>query len=104
MYKLVVALPLFFAAVSAGIIGAPYSHGGLALAHSAPIYASPVVHAPLVHAPILAHAPLATSYSNSYRVVHDSVPVVKTVAIAHQPLIAHQPIALTLGHGGYLHH
>ncbi|CAH1398689.1 unnamed protein product [Nezara viridula] len=96
MFKLVV-LPLLFAAVSAGIIGAPLAHGpALAIGHH-----------PLVAAPVAVHTPLvathASSYANTVRVVHNSVPVVRTVAApvaVHAPVIA-EPISLS--HGSLLH-
>lgn len=68
----IVALPLFFAAVSAGLIGSPIAYGASPYAYGASPYAA-VAHAPIAYsAPAViktaAYAAPATSYSNTYRV------------------------------------
>uniref|UniRef100_A0A182NJV2 Uncharacterized protein n=1 Tax=Anopheles dirus TaxID=7168 RepID=A0A182NJV2_9DIPT len=106
MFKLL-ALPLFFAAVSAGYLGAPlaysapaYAHAPLAAAYHAPLaYHSPVVKtvaapvayaAPAYHAAPLvkAVAPVATSYANTYK-----VSVKAPVAYAAPAVVSHAPVA-----------
>lgn len=80
------ALPLFFAAVSAGYIGAPLAYSAPAYGHAygAPAYGhaygAAYGHAAIAHAPLAAaayHAPLAYH-----------APVVKAVA----PLAYHAPV------------
>ncbi|KAJ8947177.1 hypothetical protein NQ314_008678 [Rhamnusium bicolor] len=85
MFKLVVAFPLFFAAVNAGFLGSP-------IAYSTPVVAAPVAHvAHVAHvAPIAIKTavPVATSYANTYKISGASVPVV-----AAAPVFKAAPVA-----------
>ncbi|TMW47011.1 hypothetical protein DOY81_007909 [Sarcophaga bullata] len=118
MFKLIAVFSALLAVASAGYLGgyglsAPAYHGAVVAAPVIKSYAAPIVHA----APALVHAPVATSYANTYKISQKAIPVVHAApALVAAPVIKSYAApavysapaygyghGLALGHGGYGH-